>query len=117
MSLMVIPYVFIGGGLGACLRFLLSFTFKQLNYKIWIATLLVNILGTLFYFISYKGVNAQSEALQYFFRFGLLGALTTFSTFSFEVAFAMKEGRVYEAAAIFLLNILAGVLIAIGMFR
>lgn len=117
MSLMAFPYVFIGGGIGACLRFSLSLAFKHLNLQVWVATLLVNLLGTLIYFLSFKGSQSQGEVFQYFLRFGLLGALTTFSTFSFEVASAAKNGRYVEAGLIFFLNILAGVLVAIGMFR
>jgi CrcB protein len=115
MTWMSLPYVFIGGGLGASLRWGLALLFKELNFSLWGSTLLVNCLGTAFYFLSLKSPN--SDFTQHLLRFGLFGALTTFSTLSYEVASAVKSGQYGTALAIFFLNIFAGVLIAIGMFR
>lgn len=110
-------FVFLGGGIGAVLRWSLALLFGQLNFSLWASTLLVNACGTLFYFLSLKSPNGQSEFFQLFLRFGLFGALTTFSTLSFEVASAFKQGQVGQGVMIFSLNVLAGVLIAIGIFR
>ncbi len=109
--------VFLGGGLGATLRWSTSLLFSHHGLSFWSSTLLVNCLGTLFYFLSLKSSNGQSEFMQLFMRFGLFGALTTFSTFSFEVASAFRSGLYGQAGLIFFLNIFAGILIAIGMFR
>ena len=109
--------VFLGGGLGASLRYAAALIFQMLQWSPWASTLLVNGLGTFFYFLSLKWGHGQSEWAGPFIRLGLLGSLTTFSTFSFEVANAIKNGQSTQAAAIFFLNILTGVLIAIGMFR
>ncbi|MCF8060678.1 MAG: CrcB family protein [Bacteriovoracaceae bacterium] len=109
--------VFLGGGLGASLRWSTSLVFSHFGFSFWSSTLLVNCLGTLFYFLSLKSSHGQSEFMQLFMRFGFFGALTTFSTFSFEVASAFRSGLYTQAALIFFLNIFAGVLIAIGMFR
>jgi fluoride ion exporter CrcB/FEX len=79
--------------------------------------LLVNILGTLIYFVSVKLLWNDITWSQSFLRFGILGSLTTFSSFSFEVAHSVKTGQPIQACAIFGLNILAGVLIAIGVLR
>ncbi len=114
---MLFPYVFVGGGLGASLRWLLSITFHSSGLPLWWATLIVNILGTFIYFLSVKMMGNDIIWSQSFLRFGILGSLTTFSTFSYEVAYSVKSGQPLQALAIFGLNILAGVLIAIGMLR
>lgn len=108
--------VFLGGGFGAVLRWSLAMAGQSMNLSLWYSTLLANILGTLFYFASLR-VNGAPEFYQFFLRFGLFGALTTFSTLSYEVASAVKQGNYQQAILIFTLNILAGVLVAIGMFR
>ncbi len=116
-KLMLLPYVFIGGGVGASLRWLLSVSAISQGIPIWWATLSVNIIGTLIYFLSVKLLWNDVTWAQSFLRFGILGSLTTFSSFSFEVAHSVKIGQPLQALAIFGLNILAGVLIAIGMLR
>lgn len=119
MSDKIYPFilVFIGGGLGASLRFGASLLFASFNASFWGSTLLVNGLGTLFYFLSLKIPNGQGEMMTFFMRFGILGALTTFSTLSYEVASAVRAGQTMTAGLIFGLNILTGVLIAIGVLR
>lgn len=116
-QLLISSFVFIGGGIGALFRFLASLSFSQLKLASWQATLLVNALGTLFYFLSLKINNSHNDFSQYFLRFGLFGALTTFSTLSFEVANAFKQGQMLEGILIFSLNIFTGILIAVGIFR
>ncbi len=114
---MLFPYVFLGGGLGASLRWLLSVACIGNGMPIWWATLTVNIVGTFIYFLSVKLLWNDITWAQSFLRFGILGSLTTFSSFSFEVAHSIKTGHPIQALTIFGLNILAGVLIAIGMLR
>lgn len=116
-QLMAGAFVFLGGGIGALLRWSASLLFASFNLNIWYSTLFVNACGSLFYFLSLKGGSSQSEFFQFFLRFGLFGALTTFSTLSFEVANAFKQGQTTQGILIFTLNVLAGVLIAIGVFR
>lgn len=109
--------VFVGGGIGASLRFGASILFASFNASLWMSTLLVNALGTLFYFVSLKLPGAQGEMMSFFVRFGILGSLTTFSTLSFEVASAVRAGQPMTAGLIFCLNVLTGILIAIGVLR
>lgn len=116
-KLMLLPYVFLGGGIGASLRWFLSVMFIGNGMPIWWATLIVNIVGTLIYFLSVKLLWNDLTWAQSFLRFGILGSLTTFSSFSFEVAHSIKTGHPIQAVTIFSLNVLAGVLIAIGVLR
>lgn len=111
----ILPIVFLGGGIGASLRWAISFFSLQLGALPWTSTLIANTFGTLIYFLSFKFSIENSS--HYFLRVGLLGSLTTFSTFSFEVFSAVKNGQNTQAAVIFGLNILAGVVIAIGVLR
>lgn len=110
-------FVFLGGGLGATLRYSTSLIFQALQFSPWGATLLVNGVGTFLYFLTFKLADGQSLWMANLVRVGILGSLTTFSTFSFEVANAFRSGQPLQAGLIFGLNILTGVLIAIGMLR
>ncbi len=116
-KLLFLPVVFLGGGLGASFRWLFSLLSIQLGAPLWGATLLVNALGTFIYFLSIKLSANDLLWHQHFLRIGMLGSLTTFSTFSYEVFSAVKSGQHYQAAVIFGLNILTGVIIAVGMIR
>lgn len=116
-KLLSFVFVFMGGGVGATLRYSTSLIFQWLQLSPWGATLLVNTVGTFIYFLSLKLTQGQSFWMTTFVRLGVLGSLTTFSTFSYEVANAFRSGNPMQAGLIFGLNILTGVLIAIGMFR
>lgn len=112
-----LPYVFLGGGFGASLRWLTSISIAELGAPLWTGTFLVNCLGTMIFFILAKIGFGEPGVQQHLVRVGLLGSLTTFSTFSYEVFSAYKQGDSVTALLIFSLNILAGVVVAIGVFR
>lgn len=116
-SLIMLPYVFIGGGFGATLRWFLGSYVVSMSMPIWYSTAIVNILGTGLYCLSYKLLSQGDYVGHHLLRVGILGSFTTFSTFSYEMAFAFKRGDYQTAAMVFLLNVLAGVLVAIGIFR
>jgi len=113
----LLPYVFIGGGLGASLRWFLNLLSGSLSLPLWQATLVANGLGMFIYFLSVKLMWNDPQWNSAFLRIGLLGSLTTFSTWSFEIVTHIQSGQWGRAALIFILNILAGVLIAVGIFR
>jgi CrcB protein len=116
-KLAYLPFIFVGGGIGASLRWSVSLVTLELGAPLWGATLFVNGLGTLLYFLSIRfGLNDLTWH-QHFLRVGILGSLTTFSTFSYEVFSAAKSGQTMQAAVIFGLNILTGIIIAVGMLR
>lgn len=112
-----LPYVFLGGGLGASFRFLISSYFLTLTTRPWTATLFANLLGCLLIFIGLKLRVFESHSLNLFLKVGFLGGLTTFSTFSLEVVHSLKATNYKEALAIILLNIIFGIAIGIGVFR
>ena len=107
--------VFLGGGLGAALRYWLSGSvYKVLPPTFPYGTLAVNLLGCfgigfLMTFIEERFVVQPS--LRVFLTIGVLGGFTTFSTFSFETVALLREGSIVSG----LLNMafsLAGCLLA-----
>jgi CrcB protein len=110
-------WVFIGGGVGATLRFGLSRLALTYFSKTWSGTLVVNLLGcAIFYFLTRLGM-AEDKSGQLLIKVGLLGSLTTFSTFSFEVLTLFKQGNWREGALVILLNVFFGIIIGIGILR
>lgn len=107
--------IFIGGGIGAVLRFVLSMGAIQFKAPPWVATSLVNLAGTsLFFLISQSPISVSSSL---FMRTGILGALTTFSTFTFDVVSLYKEGQMIQASMCLLLNVVFGIVIGIWLFQ
>ncbi len=105
-------FVGFGGFLGAIIRFLLSsFVQKSADTFFPIGTLSVNLLGGFLigflalYFEQY--VNPEYRALVIT---GFLGALTTFSTFSYETVLLL-ENTAYTKA---LINIMISVVLSLG---
>ncbi|GAA0739767.1 fluoride efflux transporter CrcB [Clostridium oceanicum] len=91
-----ILYVGLGGFLGAIIRYLLTYlTSKNLSNPIPLGTLISNILGGFFigFIISLSIRNHNiSYNLKLFLTTGLMGGLTTFSTFSLETITLMEKG-------------------------
>ena len=96
MSWLAAALVFVGGGLGACLRWLLSLLLNPVHHIVPLGTLAVNLSGG--YLV---GVAAAFFAhrldlppeYKLFAISGILGGYTTFSAFSNEVVAMIVEGR------------------------
>ncbi len=86
----------IGGAVGSVLRFMLSTSVHRLMGKDFpYGTLTVNVLGSLlmgFLFIMLVERQISSVELRSGILFGVLGAFTTFSSFSFETLALMESG-------------------------
>ena len=103
--------VFIGGGLGSALRYLVGkqFTFDSLQFP-W-ATFIVNlmgsfIIGTVFGYILVK--HKLSNELFIFLVAGFCGGFTTFSAFANESLSLLKAGQTQLFFSYILSSILAG---------
>jgi fluoride exporter len=106
--------VFIGGGLGSVVRYLLGLVFQRSTLSLPIATLLANILACLIFAIALKffSVKLESPVVKLFLLTGICGGLSTFSTFSYETAELMKQGNTLWA----IINIAVSMLVCTGIF-
>ncbi|HAJ94917.1 MAG TPA: fluoride efflux transporter CrcB, partial [Actinobacteria bacterium] len=81
-------YVFVGGGIGALLRYLISGLIQKQSSGgvLPYGTLAVNLIGALFIGFLWELFQhiTVSTNVRVFILIGLIGALTTFSTFSLE---------------------------------
>ena len=103
-----------GGFLGAISRYIISiYTSKQFLFKIPLGTLIVNVLGGFLIGLIMKLTiknNFISPQLKLFLTTGIMGGLTTFSTFSYETIVLIKEGNILLAILNILLNLILSLL-------
>lgn len=103
-----------GGALGAVLRFAMSNTiYRILGREFPYGTLAVNVLGSLlmgFLFVVLVERLALSAEWRAALLIGLLGAFTTFSTFSFETLALFESGQLFKA----FLNIILSVCLCLA---
>lgn len=104
--------VFIGGGIGATLRYWLGgAVYKFLGTDFPYGTLLVNVVGCFFigFFMSvFEDRFTVQPMLRLFLTIGILGGFTTFSTFSFETMALLRDGSYLRGTANVVYSILNG---------
>ncbi len=102
-----------GGALGALLRYWTSIAVHgRLGMAFPYGTLAVNVLGSLlmgFLYIWLIDRMAAGPALRAFLLIGVLGAFTTFSTFSMETLNLLEAGHPGKALA----NVLVSVVVCV----
>jgi fluoride exporter len=99
----VLLAVFVGAGLGACLRWGLGEALNRTLPALPLGTLAANLIGGYLVgvFIALLAWRSEWSPLwRVFLVTGVLGGLTTFSTFSAEVVQALERGQVGAALAI-----------------
>lgn len=112
--------VFIGGGFGSVLRYLISKTLNNYNSGIPIGTFTANILGSLLIGII-LGLAAKNETLNQnqtlLLATGFCGGFTTFSTFAYENHVFLKSGDFLSFALYTIASFIIGFLaVFLGMF-
>ncbi len=95
--------IFLGGGTGSCLRYLLTLLFHTP-----FATLTANVLGCLIIgALSSLISNAEWKLL---LVTGFCGGFTTFSTFSNETTAMLRSGDTIQAVSYIAASIILGIL-------
>jgi CrcB protein len=116
MGPQVIASIFVGAGLGALLRHGLNLALGN-GATVPLGTLAANLLGGYLvglaagFFLLRADVP---EAWRLFAVTGVLGGLTTFSTFSLELAGAVQNGRLMAAGAIALAHLAGSLLLTLA---
>ncbi len=113
MSIGLLFSIGIGGFIGAILRFTLSGGIQKIIGSTFpFGTLFVNVLGSFiigFLFLYFQQVNLSVYQKSLLIT-GLLGALTTFSTFSLDTVLLMGQGFYMKA----LINVMMNVVFSVG---
>ena len=109
MNLTILFFVALGGALGAITRLLITTGIDQFSSTYFpYATLFINVIGSFALGLFAEFLNngwSPSEEMKLFVIVGLLGAFTTFSTFSQEVVSMIGKGEIYFAGFYILLSV------------
>ncbi|GEQ85752.1 putative fluoride ion transporter CrcB [Patiriisocius marinistellae] len=112
--------VFIGGGLGSSLRYIVGSYFSSNTSTIPYGTLLVNVLGSFIIGILLGELlknHTLSNALLLLLATGFCGGFTTFSAFAFENFELLKSGNYTAFLGYTLGSIALGILaISVGVW-
>jgi CrcB protein len=121
MSSLTILAIGSGGFIGAVLRAYLNGVFSHhFSHTLPVGTLGVNLLGSFIMglFVAYfMYTTALSVHVKSFLTTGILGALTTYSTFAIESLLLLQGGHILLASANIVFNALGTVFMAgIGFY-
>ncbi|WP_417431819.1 fluoride efflux transporter CrcB [Halpernia sp.] len=114
-----ILYIFIGGGFGSVMRFLISnYTEKFLNIKEFpFGTFTVNILGCFLIGILSSYFLKIDNYLKFLLITGFCGGFTTFSTFSAENYSLWQNGSYFTLIFYVLASVILGLFAVFAGFQ
>lgn len=109
--------VFIGGGIGAAVRYIVGIVFLHtLKTNLPAATFCVNIIGCIilgFLYVYFIEKTQIPSAVKFALTAGFCGGLTTFSTFSLEIFEMLQNNQFITVFLYILFSVIIGV---IGIF-
>ncbi|SEF71145.1 CrcB protein [Halpernia humi] len=114
-----ILYIFIGGGFGSVMRFLISnYTEKLFNIKSFpFGTFTVNILGCFIIGVASAYFLKVDNYLKFLLITGFCGGFTTFSTFSAENYSLWQNGNYFTLAFYILSSVILGLFAVFAGFQ
>ena len=104
--------VALGGGIGACLRYLIGLIPLKEPYAFPVKTLAINLIGCfvigLIAALAVKNTSFSPKTVL-FIKTGLCGGFTTFSTFALETETLIKTGHIGIAVLYVALRVVVGI--------
>lgn len=117
--LKAIVIVGLGGAIGSIVRWILGILLNSVLPSISLGTLVANLTAGylvgvfIAFFLAFPSVSPEWKL---FFITGCMGGLSTFSTFSAEVALLLQQGRIYWAMAVIALHVIGSVSMTLAGF-
>ena len=105
--------VFVGGGLGAAMRWLVSLSLNTNSTGFPYSTLLVNLIGCFLIGIASAFILQSNDKINLLLVVGFLGGFTTFSSFGLELFKLQEIGNWRMFISYILLSNLLGVILVI----
>ena len=113
-------FIFFGGGIGACLRYLVTIALQKQDAKAFpYGTLAANVIGCALIGAVMAWLAAHDKVkpeIQYAITVGLLGGFTTFSSFAYESMRLANAGEWSKAIVYVALSNGIGIGAAAGMY-